>query len=41
VLAHGRPVLRRDEVLLVEATTIEEWRNLGLSEATLFWILRD
>ena len=41
VLASGRPVLRRGEVLLVEATTIEGWRNLGPSEATLFWILRD
>jgi transcriptional regulator with XRE-family HTH domain len=41
VLANGRPVLRRDEVLLVEATTIERWRNLGPAEATLFWILRD
>ena len=41
VLANGRPVLRRGEVVLVEATTIEGWRNLGPSEATLFWILRD
>ena len=41
VLASGRPVLRRGEVLLVEATTIDSWRNLSLSEATLFWILRD
>ncbi len=41
VLAAGRPVIRRGEVLLVEATTIESWRNLGPSEATLFWILRD
>ncbi len=40
-LANGRPVLRRGEVLLVEATTIERWRNLGPAEATLFWILRD
>ena len=41
VLASGRPVLRRGEVLLVEATTVEGWRNLGPSEASLFWILRD
>jgi transcriptional regulator with XRE-family HTH domain len=41
VLANGRPVLRRGEVLLIEATTIERWRNLGPAEATLFWILRD
>ncbi|MDQ3823360.1 MAG: helix-turn-helix domain-containing protein [Actinomycetota bacterium] len=41
VLATGRPVLRRGEVLLVEATSIDSWRNLGPSEATLFWVLRD
>jgi transcriptional regulator with XRE-family HTH domain len=41
VLANGRPVLRRGEVLLIEATTIERWRNLGPAEATLFWILRE
>jgi transcriptional regulator with XRE-family HTH domain len=41
VLGNGRPVLRRGEVLLVEATTIERWRNLSPTEATLFWILRD
>ncbi|MGH3766691.1 MAG: cupin domain-containing protein [Pseudonocardiaceae bacterium] len=41
VLANGRLVLRRGEVLLIDATTLEGWRNLGPSEATLFWILRD
>ena len=41
ILANGRPVLRRGEVLLIEATTVQRWRNLGPSEATLFWILRD
>ena len=41
VLGTGRPVLRRGEVLLVEATSVEGWRNLGPSEATLFWIVRD
>jgi transcriptional regulator with XRE-family HTH domain len=41
VLPNGRPVLRRGEVILIEATTIERWRNLGPAEATLFWILRD
>lgn len=41
VLATGRPVLRRGEVLLLETATVEGWRNLGPSEATLFWILRD
>src|SRR5919106_5050606 len=41
VLATGRPVLRRGEAILVEAAAIEGWRNLGPSEAMLFWILRD
>jgi transcriptional regulator with XRE-family HTH domain len=41
VLTTGRPVLRRGEAILVEAATIERWRNLGPSEAMLFWILRD
>jgi DNA-binding XRE family transcriptional regulator len=41
VLATGRPVLRRGEAILVESTAIEGWRNLGPSEATLFWVLRD
>ena len=41
VLPTGRPVLRRGEAVLIEATAIERWRNLGPSEATLFWILRD
>lgn len=41
ILATGRPVLRRGEAILVESTTIERWRNLGPSEAMLFWILRD
>ena len=41
ILTNSRPVLRRGEVLLIDATTIEGWRNLGPSEATLFWILRN
>ena len=41
LLATGRPVLRTGEVLLVEEATIAGWRNLGLGEASLFWILRD
>jgi DNA-binding XRE family transcriptional regulator len=41
VLATGRPVLRRGEAILVDATAIEGWRNLGPSEALLFWVLRD
>ncbi|MGB7798113.1 MAG: cupin domain-containing protein, partial [Pseudonocardiaceae bacterium] len=41
VLGNGRPVLRSGEVMLIDATTLESWRNLGPSEATLFWIVRD
>jgi transcriptional regulator with XRE-family HTH domain len=41
VLQTGRPVLRGGEALLVETAVIERWRNLGPSEALLFWILRD
>jgi transcriptional regulator with XRE-family HTH domain len=41
VLQTGRPVLRQGEALLVEAAVIERWRNLGRSEAMLFWVLRD
>jgi DNA-binding XRE family transcriptional regulator len=41
VLATGRPVIRRGEAILVETTAIEGWRNLGPSEALLFWVLRD
>jgi len=41
LLEGGRPVLRRGETLLAERTAVLGWRNLGESEATLFWILRD
>jgi transcriptional regulator with XRE-family HTH domain len=41
VLTTGRPVVRSGEAILVEAAAIEGWRNLGPSEAMLFWILRD
>lgn len=41
LLTTGRPVLRDGEALLVETSRIESWRNLGESEARLFWILRD
>ena len=41
LLATGRPVLRAGEVLIVEEATIGGWRNLGVGEAALFWILRD
>jgi transcriptional regulator with XRE-family HTH domain len=41
LLGTARPVLRRGETLLAERTAVLGWRNLGDSEATLFWILRD
>jgi quercetin dioxygenase-like cupin family protein len=41
VLDSGRPVLRRGETLLAERSAVLGWRNLGESDATLFWILRD
>lgn len=41
ILGTGRPVLRTGEALLAEETSIEGWRNLGLREASFFWILRD
>ena len=41
LLGSARPVLRRGETLLAERTAVLGWRNLGESEATLFWILRD
>ena len=40
-LATGRPVLTTGETLLLDGTPVISWRNLGVSEATLFWILRD
>jgi transcriptional regulator with XRE-family HTH domain len=41
VLQTGRPVLRAGEAILVETAVVERWRNLGPSEAMLFWVLRD
>ncbi len=41
LLQTGRPVLTSGEALLLDETPIEGWRNLGVGEATLFWILRD
>jgi transcriptional regulator with XRE-family HTH domain len=41
LLSTGRPVLRAGEALLVDDTPVSGWRNLGASEASLFWILRD
>jgi transcriptional regulator with XRE-family HTH domain len=40
-LATGRPVLTTGETLLLDGTPVISWRNLGVNEATLFWILRD
>lgn len=37
----GKPVLRRGETLLAHRAAVLGWRNLGETEATLFWILRD
>ena len=41
ILGTGRPVLRTGESLVVEDTSITAWRNLGVGEASLFWVLRD
>ena len=41
LLDSGRPVLTTGETLLLDETPIAGWRNLGIGEATLFWILRD
>lgn len=41
VLETGRPVLRSGEALLVDEAPIVGWRNLGVGDATIFWILRD
>lgn len=41
LLETGRPVLTTGETLLLDETPIAGWRNLGVGEATLFWILRD
>ena len=41
VLQTGRPVLSTGEALLLDETPIASWRNLGVGDATLFWILRD
>jgi transcriptional regulator with XRE-family HTH domain len=41
LLETGKPVLRAGEALLVERGAITGWRNLGQTEATLFWVLRD
>ena len=41
LLETGRPVLTAGEALLVDGAPIVGWRNLGVGDAMLFWILRD
>ena len=41
VLETGRPVLTTGETLLLDGTPITSWRNLGIGEAVLFWVVRD
>lgn len=41
VLPTGRPVLRPGEALLVERGGVSGWRNVGDSNALVFWSLRD
>jgi transcriptional regulator with XRE-family HTH domain len=41
LLQTGRPVLTTGETLLLDDTPIVGWRNIGVGEAMLFWILRD
>jgi transcriptional regulator with XRE-family HTH domain len=41
LLETGKPVLRAGEALLLESGAITGWRNLGQTEATLFWVVRD
>jgi transcriptional regulator with XRE-family HTH domain len=40
-LGDRRAALRAGEALVAEARSITGWRNVGESEAMLFWILRD
>ncbi|HEY3615101.1 MAG TPA: XRE family transcriptional regulator [Gaiellales bacterium] len=40
-LGDRRAALRAGEALVAEASSITAWRNVGESEAMLFWILRD
>ena len=40
-LGSRRAALRAGEALVAEASSITAWRNVGESEAMLFWILRD
>ena len=38
-IAGQTPAVRHGEVLLADSTRIEGWRNLGQSDAMLFWII--
>jgi transcriptional regulator with XRE-family HTH domain len=40
-LGHRRAALRSGEALIAERATITAWRNVGESDATLFFVLRD
>jgi DNA-binding XRE family transcriptional regulator/quercetin dioxygenase-like cupin family protein len=40
-LGERRAALRAGEALVAEASSITGWRNVGESEAMMFWILRD
>ena len=40
-LGDRRAALRAGEALVAEGRSITGWRNVGESEAMLFWILRD
>jgi hypothetical protein len=38
-VAGQTPAVRHGEVLLADSTRIEGWRNLGQTDAMLFWIV--
>ena len=38
-VAGQTPAIRHGEVLVADSEQIEGWRNLGQSEAVLFWIV--
>ncbi|MGO9883645.1 MAG: hypothetical protein ACLPV4_11595, partial [Solirubrobacteraceae bacterium] len=38
-IARGTPAIRAGEVLVADSDRIERWRNIGQTEAVLFWIV--
>ncbi|MGO9821571.1 MAG: hypothetical protein ACLPTJ_13090 [Solirubrobacteraceae bacterium] len=38
-IARGTPAIRAGEVLVADSDRIEGWRNIGQTEAVLFWIV--